>query len=60
LEKLWRDLLVSALPLHPPQGHDEHEAKDLTQEFFARLLARNDLAALHPSRGKFRAFLLAP
>jgi len=41
------------------KGHDEHEAQDLTQEFFARLLARNDLAALHPSRGKFRAFLLA-
>lgn len=40
------------------KGHDEHEAQDLTQEFFARLLARNDFAALHPSRGKFRAFLL--
>jgi DNA-directed RNA polymerase specialized sigma24 family protein len=40
------------------KGHDEHESQDLTQEFFARLLARNDLSALHPSRGKFRAFLL--
>ena len=41
------------------KGHDEHEAQDLTQEFFARLLARNDFPALHPSRGRFRAFLLA-
>jgi RNA polymerase sigma-70 factor (ECF subfamily) len=41
------------------KGHDEHEAQDLTQEFFARLLARNDWVALDPGRGKFRAFLLA-
>lgn len=40
-------------------GHDEHEAQDLTQEFFARLLARNDFAGLDPGRGRFRAFLLA-
>jgi RNA polymerase sigma-70 factor (ECF subfamily) len=41
------------------QGHDEIEAQDLTQEFFARLLARNDFAGLHRSQGRFRAFLLA-
>jgi DNA-directed RNA polymerase specialized sigma24 family protein len=41
------------------KGHDPHQADDLTQEFFVRLLARNDLAGLHPARGKFRAFLLA-
>src|SRR5215475_9112450 len=41
------------------RGHDEHSAKDLTQEFFARLLARNDFARLDRERGKFRAFLLA-
>jgi RNA polymerase sigma-70 factor (ECF subfamily) len=41
------------------KGHHEHDAADLTQEFFARLLMRNDLAALEPSRGRFRAFLLA-
>jgi RNA polymerase sigma-70 factor (ECF subfamily) len=41
------------------KGYDEHEAEDLTQEFFARLLARNDFAGLDPSRGRFRAFLLA-
>jgi RNA polymerase sigma-70 factor (ECF subfamily) len=34
------------------------EADDLTQEFFARLLEKNYLAAANPDRGKFRAFLL--
>lgn len=41
------------------KGHSAHEAEDLTQEFFARLLSRNDFAGLHPAHGKFRAFLLA-
>ena len=40
-------------------GHGAHDAQDLTQEFFARLLARNDLAAVDRARGKFRSFLLA-
>jgi RNA polymerase sigma-70 factor (ECF subfamily) len=35
------------------------EAHDLTQEFFARLLEKNFLAAAQPERGRFRAFLLA-
>src|SRR5262245_33814345 len=41
------------------RGHPEEEAKDLTQEFFARLLSRNDFATLDPAQGRFRAFLLA-
>jgi DNA-directed RNA polymerase specialized sigma24 family protein len=41
------------------KGHDEHDAQDLTQEFFARLIQRNDFAGLDRGRGKFRAFLLA-
>ena len=36
-----------------------HEAQDLTQEFFARLLEKNALAAASPERGRFRGFLLA-
>ena len=36
-----------------------HEAQDLTQEFFARLLEKQYLAAADPQRGKFRCFLLA-
>jgi len=41
------------------RGHDEHQAKDLTQEFFARLLAGSSLQTVSPERGKFRTFLLA-
>lgn len=34
------------------------EARDLTQEFFVRLLERNAIAVATPERGRFRAFLL--
>ena len=37
---------------------DVHEAQDLTQDFFARLLEKQSIAAADPSRGRFRAFLL--
>jgi RNA polymerase sigma factor (sigma-70 family) len=37
---------------------DEEAARDLTQEFFARLLARQGLEAVDPQRGRFRSFLL--
>jgi RNA polymerase sigma-70 factor (ECF subfamily) len=40
-------------------GYDIHEAEDLTQEFFLRLLAKNCLAGVDRQKGKFRAFLLA-
>lgn len=40
------------------EGHDEDTARDLTQEFFARLLARDGVAGVTPERGRFRSFLL--
>jgi RNA polymerase sigma-70 factor (ECF subfamily) len=40
------------------QGHNPHDAEDLTQEFFSRLLRLNSLEAVAPHRGKFRTFLL--
>lgn len=40
-------------------SNDVHEAQDLTQGFFASLLARDALADLNPERGRFRSFLLA-
>jgi RNA polymerase sigma-70 factor (ECF subfamily) len=40
------------------QGYGADDAGDLTQEFFLRLLARNDFAAADPSRGRFRSYLL--
>lgn len=41
------------------QGHGPHDAQDLTQEFFARLLEKNYLAVAARERGRFRSFLLA-
>ena len=40
-------------------GNSPHDAQDLTQEFFARLLAKNSLSGADESRGRFRSFLLA-
>jgi len=41
------------------QGHGPHEAQDLTQEFFARMLDKHYLRAADPHKGRFRSFLLA-
>ena len=41
------------------QSGDYHEAQDLTQGFFASLLQHDFTAQLEPSRGRFRAFLIA-
>ena len=38
-------------------GHSPHDAQDLTQEFFARLLAKDYLRVVTPEKGRFRAFL---
>jgi RNA polymerase sigma factor (sigma-70 family) len=37
---------------------NEDAARDLTQEFFARLLARRGIDTVDPMRGRFRSFLL--
>jgi len=41
------------------RGYTKEDAEDLTQGFFASLLARGDIAGLRRENGKFRAFLLA-
>ncbi len=41
------------------RGYKEHEAQDLTQEFFARLLEKENLSTVDRAKGKFRSFLLA-
>jgi RNA polymerase sigma-70 factor (ECF subfamily) len=41
------------------RGHSPEDAQDLTQEFFARLLAKNAVATVSPDKGRFRSFLLA-
>jgi len=40
------------------RGHSVDDARDLTQEFFARLLEKATVAAADPQRGRFRTFLL--
>lgn len=38
-------------------GYAPEDARDLTQEFFARLIEKDYLAAVRPERGRFRWFL---
>jgi len=40
------------------EGRNEDEARELTQEFFARLLAGSGLGTADPQRGRFRSYLL--
>ena len=40
------------------KGNSDADAKDVTQEFFARLLRRHDFGQVEPAKGKFRSFLL--
>lgn len=40
------------------RGNKPEDAQDLTQEFFARLLAKEWLTGIEPNTGRFRSFLL--
>src|SRR4029434_7250243 len=40
------------------RGSDAHQAADLTQSFFTRLLERKMVRAAARARGKFRSYLL--
>ena len=48
----WKPLYVFARRC----GHAQHDAEDLTQGFFARLLRRQDLGSLAPEQGRLRMF----
>ncbi|MFT5469027.1 MAG: DNA-directed RNA polymerase specialized sigma24 family protein, partial [Verrucomicrobiales bacterium] len=41
------------------RGFSAHDAEDLTQGFFAKLLRLESIAKVSPEKGRFRAFLLA-
>jgi RNA polymerase sigma-70 factor (ECF subfamily) len=58
LEKLCRTYWYPLYAYIRRRGHDAHEAEDLTQEFFTRLLEKNSLAEIKPEGGKFRSYLL--
>jgi RNA polymerase sigma-70 factor (ECF subfamily) len=59
LEKLCRTYQYPLYAFVRRRGYGEHDAKDLTQEFFAGLLAKKGLASVRQENGRFRSFLLA-
>ncbi len=59
LEKLCRTYWFPLYAYVRRQGHRAHDAQDLVQGFFARLLQGNFLENVGPQKGKFRSFLLA-
>jgi RNA polymerase sigma factor (sigma-70 family) len=59
LEQLCRTYWFPVYAYVRRRGRGKEDAEDLSQEFFRRLLERNDFARLDSERGKFRAFLLA-
>jgi RNA polymerase sigma factor (sigma-70 family) len=61
-EALGRLCQTYWLPLYSfvrRRGYSPHDAQDLTQDFFARLIEVRLAAAADPKRGRFRSFLLA-
>ena len=58
LEKLCRTYWYPLYAFVRRQGNSAHDAEDLIQEFFARLLEKDYLAGVQPGKGKFRTFLL--
>ena len=59
LEKLCRTYWYPLYAYVRRQGRGPEEAQDLTQAFFAQLLARGSLGTVSREKGRFRSFLLA-
>jgi len=59
LEELCRTYWYPLYAYVRRQGRSPHDAQDLTQEFFARFLAKNYLTEVSRDKGRFRSFLLA-
>ena len=58
LEKLCRTYWYPLYVYVRRHGRSAHDAQDLTQEFFARLIQADGLAQVQPEKGRFRSFLL--
>jgi RNA polymerase sigma-70 factor (ECF subfamily) len=58
LEKLCRAYWPPLYAYVRRRVNDVHEAQDLTQAFFERLLEKEYLADADPDRGRFRSFLI--
>ena len=59
LEKLCRTYWYPLYAYVRKRGQSPQDAQDLTQEFFARLLAREGFTKVRQEQGRFRSFLLA-
>ena|ERR1043166_834020 len=59
LEQLCRTYWYPLYAYVRRSGHHPHDAEDLTQSFFARLLEKKGFQRAQRERGKFRTFLLA-
>ncbi len=58
LEQLCRDYWYPLYAYVRRKGHSPEDAADLTQQFFAKLLANDFAQGLSPEGGRFRSFLL--
>jgi RNA polymerase sigma-70 factor (ECF subfamily) len=58
LEQLCRTYWYPLYAFVRRRGYGPHDAEDLTQGFFARLVDKNYLEQVTPEKGKFRTFLL--
>ena len=59
LEQLCRTYWPPLYAFARRRGYPPHDAQDLTQEFFSRLIEKDFLQAVDRSKGRFRSFLLA-
>ena len=58
LEQLCRAYWYPLYAFVRYRGYASHEAQDLTQAFFTRVLETDGLASATPERGRFRSYLL--
>jgi RNA polymerase sigma-70 factor (ECF subfamily) len=58
LERLCRDYWYPLYAYVRRKGHSPEDASDLTQDFFAKLLANDFAQGISPEGGRFRSFLL--
>ncbi len=58
LEQLCRSYWLPIYSFLRRKGYSPHDAEDLTQQFFVRLLQSNSVASADRSKGRFRTFLL--
>ena len=59
MERLCRTYWYPLYSYVRRRGYSAEDGQDLTQEFFARLIEKNDIGHVGPAKGKFRSFLLS-